>query len=111
MSDKSGKSSFLPKVIVGVIAIAAIAYCIVIYLRPVAKVETVVSGTAIDAKPGSVTVKEEYSEQMKSEIGGRVLNTGYKLDTGLKVKEGDVLVQLDTGDIDIEIQQAKNEYE
>jgi RND family efflux transporter MFP subunit len=111
MSDKPGKSSILPKVIVGLVALAAIAYGIVVYMRPVAKVETVVSGTAIDAKPGSVTVKEEYTEQLKSEIGGRVLNTGYKLDTGLKVKEGDILVQLDTGDIDIEIQQAKNEYE
>jgi hypothetical protein len=38
-----------------------------------------------------------------------VLSKDYKLDTGLKVKEGDVLVQLDTGDVDIEIQQAKNE--
>jgi RND family efflux transporter MFP subunit len=111
MTAKSGKSSFLPKAIVIVVVLVAAAYGIEQYIKPTAKVETVVNGQAVDAKPGSVTVKEEYTEQIKSEIGGRVLNTGYKLDTGLKVKEGDVLVQLDTGDIDIEIQQAKNEFE
>src|SRR5580692_11483648 len=111
MSDKPGKSSFLPKAIVIVVALAAIAYGVVVYMRPTAKVETVVSGTAVDAKPGSVTVKEEYSMQMKAAIGGRILSKDYKLDTGLKVKEGDILVQLDTGDVEIEIQQAENEYE
>ena len=70
MSDKPGKSSFLPKAIVIVVALAAIAYGVVVYMRPTAKVETVVSGTAVDAKPGSVTVKEEYSMQMKAAIGG-----------------------------------------
>ncbi len=35
----------------------------------------------------------------------------YHLESGMKVKEGDILVQLDTGDIDIEIQQAKNTLE
>jgi RND family efflux transporter MFP subunit len=111
MSDKSGSSSFIIKTIVVLAVLAAIGFWIAQYLRPTAKVETVVSGQAVDAKPGSVTVKEEYAEQMKSEIAGRVLNKDYKLDTGLKVKEGDVLVRLDTGDIDIEIQQAKNELE
>jgi RND family efflux transporter MFP subunit len=111
MSDKPGKSNFLVKTVIAVAAIAAIAYGTTRYLRPIARVETVVSGQAVDAKPGSVTVKEEYTEQMKSEIAGRVLNKGFKLDAGLKVKQGDILVQLDTGDIDIEIQQAKNEYE
>jgi hypothetical protein len=43
------------------------AFAIAQYLRPTARVETVVSGEAVDAKPGSVTVKEEYAMQMKSE--------------------------------------------
>jgi RND family efflux transporter MFP subunit len=91
--------------------VAAIVFAVMRTLRPVARVETVVSGTAVDAKPGSVTVKEEYSMQMKAAIGGRVLNKDFHLETGLKVKEGDLLVHLDTGDVDIEIQQAENELE
>ena len=81
------------------------------YLRPVAKVETVISGEAVDAEPGSLTVKEKYSMQMKSQVAGRVLSKDYKLDTGLNVKEGDVLVHLDTSELEIEIEQVHNEYE
>jgi RND family efflux transporter MFP subunit len=111
MSDKSGSSNFVVKIIVAVAVLVAAGIAVARYLRPTARVETVVSGEAVDAKPGSVTVKEEYAMQMKAAIGGRILNKDYKLDTGLKVKEGDILVQLDTGDVDIEIQQAENEYE
>jgi RND family efflux transporter MFP subunit len=108
MTDKPGKSNFLLKALIAVAVLVAVAFGIVQYLRPTARVETVVSGDAVDAKPGSVAVKEEYAMQMKAAIGGRVLSRDYKLDTGLKVSEGDILVQLDTGDVDIEIQQAKN---
>jgi RND family efflux transporter MFP subunit len=111
MTDKPGSSNFLLKAIVALAALAAIAYGVAQYLKPTARVETVVSGQAVDAKPGSVTVKEEYTMQMKAAIGGRILSKDYKLDTGLKIKEGDILVQLDTGDVDIEIQQAQNELE
>jgi RND family efflux transporter MFP subunit len=111
MSDKPGKSNFLLKAIIVLVVLAAAGFGIAQYLRPTARVETVVSGVAVDAKPGSVTVKEEYAMQMKAQIGGRILNKDYKLDTGLNVKEGDILVQLDTGNVDIEIQQAENELE
>jgi RND family efflux transporter MFP subunit len=111
MSDKSSTPRLLIRAAVAIAVLAAIAFGVVQYVRPTARVETVISGMAVDAKQGSITVQEEYAEQIKSEIGGRVLDKGYKLDTGLKVKKGDVLVQLDTGDIDIEIQQAKNELE
>ncbi|HEY1793721.1 MAG TPA: efflux RND transporter periplasmic adaptor subunit [Opitutaceae bacterium] len=87
--------------------LVAAAYTVVSYLRPVAKVEAVISGDAVDAKPGSVVVKEEYSMQMKSAVQGRVLATDYKLEPGLMVKKGDILVQLDTGGIEIEIEQIK----
>ncbi len=78
------------------------------YLRPVAKVEPVISGDAVDAEPGSVVVKEHYSMQMKSAIAGRVLNKDYKLDTGLQVKEGDILAHLDTSDVEVAIEQVQN---
>ncbi len=111
MSDKPGKSSFWLKLIITVALLAAIAIGVRQYVRPVAKVEAAISGDAVDAKPGSVTVKEKYSMQMKAAIAGRVIAKDYNLDPGMKIKEGDILVQLDTGDIDIEIQAAKNTYE
>lgn len=110
MSDKPVKSSFWLKLLLALGIVVAIVVGIVLYTRPTAIVETVVSGDAIDAKPGSVTVKEEYTMQMKSEIGGRVLNKDYHLEPGLAVKEGDVLVHLDPGDIEIEIEGLQNTY-
>jgi RND family efflux transporter MFP subunit len=110
MSAKPARSHTLLKILFSVAVLAAIAYSVSLYLRPVAKVEAVVSGDAEDAKPGSVTVKEEYTMQMKSQIGGRVLAADYRLEPGLHVKEGDVLVKLDTGDIEVEKEQIQNEY-
>jgi multidrug resistance efflux pump len=101
---------WLKAVVVLALLGAGAAYAFILYSRPTALVETVVSGEAVNAKPGSVTVKEEYSMQMKSQIAGRVLNKDYHLDPGMRIKEGDILVQLDTGDVDIEIQQAQNAY-
>ena len=111
MSDKPGSSRFWIKfaVFLGVLLVAVIA--VRRYLMPVAKVETVISGDAVDLAPGSVTVKEKYFMAMKAEIGGRVLNEEYKLDAGNLIKEGDVLVHLDTGDVQIAIEQVQNEYE
>jgi len=111
MSIKPGTIPLWLKLAVAAALVVAIFKGVVISLRPVAKVETVISGPAKDAKPGSLTVKEKYSMQMKAAIGGRVLKDGYNLEPGLHVKEGDVLVKLDTGDIQIEIDQAKAEYE
>ena len=110
MSDKPVKSSFWLKLLLALGFVIAIIVGIVLYTRPTAIVEAAVSGDAIDAKPGSVTVKEEYTMQMKSEIDGRVLNKDYHLEPGLAVKEGDVLVHLDPGDIEIEIEGLQNTY-
>jgi len=110
MSDKPRKSPLWLRLVIALAALAAIAVAVQAYLRPMAKVETVISGDAVDAKPGSVVVKEAYTMQMKSAINGRVLSKDYHLETGKAVKEGDVLVRLDTSDIEIEIEQFQNEY-
>jgi RND family efflux transporter MFP subunit len=110
MSTKSAKSPVWLKLLVVLGVIVAVVVGVILYTRPNAIVETVVSGDAIDAKSGSVTVKEEYTMQMKSEIGGRVLNKDYHLEPDLRVKEGDVLVHLDPGDIQIEIEGLQNTY-
>jgi RND family efflux transporter MFP subunit len=110
MPDKPSRFPFWLKAVVVLAILGAGAYAFLLYSRPTALVETVVSGEAVDAKPGSVTVKEEYSMQMKSQIAGRVLGKDYHLDPGMKIKEGEILVQLDTGDVDIEIEQARNAF-
>jgi RND family efflux transporter MFP subunit len=110
MSAKPGVSLWL-KLAAAAIVLAGAYVMVSRSLRPIAKVETVISGEAKDAKPGSLTVKEEYTMQMKSAIAGRVLKDGYNLEPGLHVNEGDVLIKLDPGDIQIEIDQAKAEYE
>lgn len=89
-----------------VIALAVVAY---IYLsRPAALVAEVTSGRAVKAVPGSVTVQAEYEMELKSEVGGRVIKS--ELDPGKPVKAGEVLCQLDTGDLTLEIEKIKDEY-
>src|SRR5262249_17899478 len=51
----------------------------------------------------------EFLSEIKSEVGGRIISS--ILDPGLKVKKGDVLVQIDPGDVDLEIEKIKNEIE
>lgn len=76
-------------------------------LRPVAIVVVATSGRAVHAVPGSVEVKAEYAMELKSEVGGRIISS--LVDPGKKIFKGDVLVQIDTGDVDLEIERIKNE--
>ena len=108
MSDKPGKSPLWPKLLAALVVLIVGLAFLRNYLKPVAKVETVFSGDSVNAAPGSIAVKEEYSMEMKSAIAGRVLSKNFGLEVGNKIKEGDTLVQLDTGDVDIEINEAKN---
>ena len=110
LSPMSAKSRLHPAAKVGLILalLAALVAVVLHFTRPVAMVQAVTRGLAVNAVPGSVTVFAEYQMDLKSEIGGRVLRSG--LDDGLQVKEGDFLVQLDTGDLDLEIERIESEY-
>jgi len=79
------------------------------FARPVAYVAEVRAGRAVKAVPGSITVQAEYEMQLRSELGGRVLRS--HLEKGQRVSEGDVLIELDTGDLRLEIERIENEYE
>ena len=87
----------------------ALSVVLFYFTRPVAKVMRVVRGKAIDAVPGSVIVDAEYQMDLKSEIGGRILKS--MLDDGKHVKEGEFLVQLDTGDLSLQLEKTKSDYE
>jgi RND family efflux transporter MFP subunit len=89
------------------VPLAAALYVYLVALRPVATVAPAVRGRAVHAVPGSVEVKAEYVMELKSEVGGRIIASS--LDPGRPVQKGEVLVQLDTGDVDLEIERTKNE--
>lgn len=79
------------------------------FTPPVAYVAEVTSGPAIKAVPGSVIVHAEFRMELKSEVGGRVVKSD--LDPGNSVIAGAVLCQLDTGDLELEIEKITGDYE
>ncbi|HTQ30679.1 MAG TPA: efflux RND transporter periplasmic adaptor subunit [Opitutaceae bacterium] len=98
-----------PRWFAALLLLAAAAIAAFYFSRPVAKVVTVTRGSAFHLVPGSVTVDAEYQEELKSELGGRIIKSD--LDEGKHFKEGDFLVQLDTGDLEIEIEKLKFDHE
>lgn len=91
----------------GLVALVVIGLGVSYLLRPEALVTPAARGTAVQAVPGTVTVFAEYQMELKSDVAGRVKTSS--LDIGKRVYRGDVLVQIDTGDIDLEIERIKNE--
>lgn len=85
----------------------AIVLGITYALRPVAMVAVATRGLSVNTVPGTVEVKAEYIIELKSEVGGRVSSS--ELAIGKHVAKGDVLVQIDTGDVDLEIERIRNE--
>lgn len=105
----ANKSHFGLKLAAVIVVLAVAGLAVRHFLRPVAKVSVVVSGPAINAVPGSVVIEAEKVMELKSEVGGSIQQSA--LDPGKDVKEGDVLVRIDPGDLDLAIAQLENEYE
>lgn len=98
----------MKKILIAAAVLIAVAFGVRSYLRPMARVSAAVKDTAVSLVPGSVTVRAEYQMELKSEIGGRLIES--KLDPGLKVKKGEVLAQLDPADLQLEIERIEAEY-
>ena len=79
------------------------------FLRPVAQVVLVKRGKAVSGKPGSVVVQAEREADLKSEYGGRILRS--MLRPGTRFKAGEFLVQLDTHELELEIQRTQSDME
>lgn len=107
MSASSPANRWAVRVGLLVLALLALVWGIGFWLRPQAMVASAFRGKAVNIVPGTVEVKAEFANELKSEVGGRVIDSA--LDIGKRVFRGDVLVQLDTGDIDLEIERIKNE--
>jgi len=103
----ANKSRLGLKLVLLALVIAAAVVAGTFFLRPVAKVAVVSPGKAVNSVNGSVVVVATRSSSLTSEIGGRVLKND--LESGKEVKEGDVLVQIDTGDIDLDIEKIQND--
>lgn len=73
-------------------------------LTPTAVVAMVERGDAVRAVPGSVEVLAAQVMDVKGEGQGRVLSS--ILEVGAEVEAGELLVQLDSGDLDIELERA-----
>jgi RND family efflux transporter MFP subunit len=101
----ANKSNFGLKLGLGLVALVVVVVIVLGTLRPVAKVALVTHGKAVNAVPGSVVVTAGRISQLTSEIGGRIQKS--ELEPGSVVKEGEVLVQIDAGDIDLVIEKIK----
>lgn len=93
-----------------VVVLAAGGYAGFEALRPVAVVEPVVSGRAIDAKPGSVTVAEDYALDIKAELGGRILDQDFNLRLGQTVRRNQPLLRLDPKDLELALAKTEIDY-
>lgn len=98
----------MKNILAALAAALAVAATVVWSLRPTAVVTAVVPGRAVRAVPGSVAVQAEYQMELKCETGGRVASTALEL--GRRVAQGDLLVQIDSGDLKLEIERIEAEY-
>ena len=75
---------------------------------PEATVATVVRGTAVHAVPANVTVSAEFVMPITSEQGGRLIKRYVKL--GQEVKTGELLFEIDSMDLQLEIERIEADY-
>jgi RND family efflux transporter MFP subunit len=97
------------KLVVGLVVLIAAGCALTYFLRPVAQVVLVKRGKAVDARPGSVVVQAEREADLKSEYGGRILRSDLR--PGTRFKAGEFLVQLDTHELELEIQKTQSDVE
>lgn len=99
----------MKKLLIAVIVVAAVVVAFIFNSRADATVRAAWSGKAVQAVPGSVTVLAEFEMDLKSAIGGRVIQS--VLDPGAAFKQGAILVQIDSSDLELEIDRIRGEYE
>lgn len=110
MSAQKNKGGVVLKLIVVLVLLSAAGYAAFHNLQGTARVKAAGRDTAVDAVTGSVLVHADGGmKELKSEAAGKVTIANIK--PGSRFKKGDVLVQLDTTDLDRDIREAKRTYE
>lgn len=105
MSQRSSAFTLI-KVVIVLLVLVGGGYAYWLSSRPVVTVETVKRGKAVQAVTGSVTVRAELPRTVKSAVGGRVAKA--KLEVGAAVKEDEFLVQIDTADLELDIEATED---
>lgn len=101
------KVSTVFKILIPLAALSVVGFFIFSRSVPIAIVSETERGIAVNAVPGTVNVLAEKEMFIKGEHGGRVIKSN--LENGGTVSAGEVLIVLDTGDIDLEIEKAEAE--
>lgn len=95
---------------VALVVVAIAGYFLFRNFQVTAVVKAVGRDTAVDAVTGSVTIFADGGmKELKTEAAGRVKTAAIK--PGSHFKKGDILVQLDTTELDRDIREAKRLYE
>ncbi|MBC2605076.1 efflux RND transporter periplasmic adaptor subunit [Pelagicoccus albus] len=103
------KLSFFVKFFLVVALLAAGGFYFINSMQPVAAVAEAKRSIAVRSVPGTLQVVAEKEMAIRSDLQGRVKES--MLELGADVKEGDVLVQLDLGDLELMIEKVKTEIE
>lgn len=111
MADKNSSSSILLKIGLGLVLLAGAVVGATYALRRDAYATPVTVGTAADAVAGSLVVHADGDlKELKSEVSGRVAWAEPLTPDG-RFKRGDVLLKLETVELDVQIADAKRNRE
>ncbi|MBD5779500.1 efflux RND transporter periplasmic adaptor subunit [Pelagicoccus sp. NFK12] len=103
------KPSLLVKIFVVLALLAAGTVYFVSSMKPVATIAKTKRHVAVRSVPGTLQVVAEREMSVRSDLHGRVIQS--KLELGATVQEGDVLMSLDLGDLEIQIEKLQIEME
>lgn len=108
MPTKTDKPNFIPRLFLVLLVLGGIAAATLFSFRPTVRVVAAYKDKSYEAVPGSVVVREEYPLDLMSEVEGFV--DASVLDPGRKVNKDEIVAQLNTGALLLEIKQLKSEY-
>jgi RND family efflux transporter MFP subunit len=108
MSAPNRKSNVGLKIVFLAAVLIGLGFLVPRFLGTEARVTAVVSGKAVNAVPGNVTVMAEYIMELKSEADGRMISS--ELDLGLSVAKGSTLAQIDPTDLQLEIEKIESDF-
>ena len=100
---------FVFKFLLPIAIIGAFVYFGFKLVAPPAIVVVPTKGVAPKTVPGNVKVMAEKRSELKSDVSGRIIAS--HLELGKIVEAGDVLIQLDRSDINLQIERAKLDLE
>lgn len=110
MNPRNNRGRVLPVLGVILVVLAVGGWFVFQNLQATARVKLATRDTAVDAVTGSVTIFADGGvRELKIQVPGKVAKTNIK--PGSAFKQGDVLVSLDTRDLERQETEAKRKYD